>query len=366
MEESHGAGVLNAAVRRLAMAAAALVLFGLGAGAWAAPEMGGYQLGRGYRIGPLTLGGYANLRYTDLEGRPADLTTQDLSLFLGADLAPTWRFFSESELGNALTITDEHTTIDDADFDIERLYLEHDLRPDTRVRIGKFLTPIGRWNLIHADPLVWSVSRPLTTSAAFSRHASGAELIGTRAAGRGSLDYRLFLDATADLDPTQRSEDTFMDVDVQPNPRDAFAHAAGLRLVYRSADDRLELGMSLAHFRLQERPNAKDLVGADLFYTRGGAELTGEALYRESHGDAAGDDYGAFLQLTLPLARRVYAVASHERYKSGLFAEPVDIDRLGLTWRPIAPVSVKLEHRDAHGEERLAPDGWLAALSLLL
>lgn len=328
----------------------------------------GYRLGRGYRLDSLgvTLGGYANFRYENLEGRKAAFTPQDLSLFLGAELTPTWRFFSESEIGNAFTVTGAGLSGSGREFDVERLYLEHDLSTGLRLRIGKYLTPIGRWNLVHADPLVWTVSRPLTTASAFARHASGAEAIGAFRLGRGTLDYRLFLDDTGDLDPSQRTEEAFLDTDVQPNPRNAFDHGAGVRLVYRSLDDRLQLGFSAAHFKLQDRPNGKNLVGADLFYAVRRAELTGEAVYRESNGDAEGDDRGAFLQLAVPVYGEWFAVASHERYKSGLFPEAADIDRFGVTYRPVPPVSVKIERRETRGEERLAPDGWLLAFSLLL
>ena len=233
------------------------------------PQTTGYQLGRGYHVDSLgvTLGGYANFRYSDLEGQQANFTAQDLSLFVSGDLSTTWRFFSEAEFGNAFTITDHGWSNDDADFDVERLYLEHDLRPRLRVRVGKFLTPIGRWNLVHADPLVWTVSRPLVTAAPFARHAAGAEAIGSVPAGEGTLDYRVFVDDTRQLDPSQRSEQAFPDVTVQPNPRNAFDHGAGLRLLYRSFDDRLQLGFSAAHFRLQDLPNGKDLVAVDGYYT---------------------------------------------------------------------------------------------------
>lgn len=330
---------------------------------------GGYHLGRGYRLASLgvTLGGYANFRYQDLEGEQANFTAQDLSLFVGARLAPTWRLFSESEAGNAVTITSDGVSGRDREFDVERLYLEHDVSTALRLRLGKYLTPVGRWNLVHAAPLVWSVSRPLTTSAPFARHSAGIEALGSlRTGDGGALDYRLFVDDTGDLDPSQRNEDTFMDVNVLPNPRNAFDYAVGGRLVYRTLNDRLQLGFSAADFKLQDRPNNKYLAGADVFYALGGAELTGEAIYRESAGDEDGDDYGGFLQLVLPLYADVYAVASHERYKSGLFDTATTTDRFGLTYRPLPPLSIKLERRETRGEERLAPDGWLLALSVLL
>ena len=332
------------------------------------PRPSAYQLGRGYHVDSLgvTLGGYANFRYSDLEGQQANFTAQDLSLFVSGDLSSTWRFFSESEFGNAFTVTDDGISNGDADFDVERLYLEHDLRAGLRVRVGKFLTPIGRWNLIHADPLVWTVSRPLVTAAPFARHAAGAEAIGSLPAGSGTLDYRVFVDDTRQLDPSQRSERAFMDVSVTPNPRNAFDHGAGLRLVYRSFDDRLQLGFSAAHFRLQDLPNSKDLLAIDGYYTVHRVELSGEAVFRRSHGDEEGDDYGGYLQVVVPIYRGLYAVASHERFKSGLFDDDSDIDRFGLAYRPIPPVSFKIERRETRGEEQLAPDGWLVSLSLLL
>jgi len=344
-----------------------------GAAAWGAvpPALqatGPYRLGRGYHLDSLgiTLGGYVNFRYENTQGQQANLKAHDLSLFLGWRPSPIWRVFSETEVGDAFTIDNDGVSDTGREVDIERLYAEHDLSTGLRVRVGKFLTPIGRWNLIHADPLVWSVSRPLTTSAAFARHASGTEVIGTTAVGKGALDFRAFVDATARLDPSQRTEDAFMDSNAQPNPRNSFDHASGLRLLYRSPDDDLQLGVSAAQFEFQDRPHVKRLAGVDFLYTADGMELTGEGVYRESLGDAEGDDYGAFVQLAVPLGGGFHGVVSHERYRSGLFPRPADIDTAGLTYRPLPPLSIKLERRETRGEEQLAPDGWLLALSVLL
>ncbi|MQM38994.1 hypothetical protein KBTX_03015 [wastewater metagenome] len=331
-------------------------------------EPDGYRLGRGYHVDALglTLGGYADFRYENLEGQRDTLRARDLSVFVSGELAPNWRVFSETEFGDAVTVDSDGISGAGSELEVERLYVEHDLSPGLRLRAGKFLTPIGRRNLIHAAPLAWGVSRPLTTSAPFARHASGLEAIGTTPVGDGALDFHVFLDATERLDNSERTEETFMDSQVQPNPRNAFDHAAGLRLVYRSRDDDLQLGFSVARFRLQDRPNAKRLAGVDFQYTAGGAELTGEGVYRESQGDEEGDDYGAFVQLALPLGGDFYGVASHERYRSGLFSEAADIDTVGVTYRPVPPLSIKLERRETRGEEQLAPDGWLIALSVLL
>ena len=153
-----------------------------------------YELGQGYPLPwlGLTAGGYATLRAGNLEGEPAKAVVKDLSLFLHTDLGPRWHFFTELELGDPMAWSRDGLTTSYAEFDVERLYVDHNLTPGATLRLGKFLTPVGRWNLIHADPLVWSVFRPLTTSAAFARHASGISLLGTLPLADSSLDYQVY------------------------------------------------------------------------------------------------------------------------------------------------------------------------------
>jgi len=327
-----------------------------------------YRLGQGHPLPwlGLTVGGYISVRASSLEGERAELAVQDLSLFLHRDFGARWHFFSEMELGNAFRLTRDGLYTSDSDFDIERLYLDHNLSPKTSLRIGKFLTPVGRWNLVHADPLVWSVSRPLTTGTAFSRHATGVELLGSWPVGLASVDYQLFADDTAELDPSQGNEKAFVEVDPRPNPRNAFDHAAGLQLRYRTFDNGLELGLSLARFTLQDQPRTHNLIGADLLYAREGMELSAEAVRRSLDDGHGADEWGGFVQLVVPLWRSFYAVACHERYRAETFPEPASIDRLGITYRPQPAFSIKLERRETRGEKRAAPDGWLLSIAVLL
>ncbi len=63
--------------------------------------------------------------------------------------------------------------------ELERLYADVYLAPAATLRLGKFLTPIGRWNLIHADPLMWTTSRPLVTFQPFATDTTGGMLYGS-------------------------------------------------------------------------------------------------------------------------------------------------------------------------------------------
>ena len=327
-----------------------------------------YHLGQGYPLPGLglTAGGYASIHLSALDGEPTTLSVSELSLFLHGDPAPTWHFFTELELGDVLSVTKDQTSAFKGDFDVERLYLDHDLSARDRLRLGKFLTPIGRWNQIHADPLVWSVTRPLTTSAAFARHASGMELYGSRALGSGEMDYQFYADATTALDPTEAQEDTFPDVAFQPNPASSFGHGLGLYLRYRNPDDSLQLGFSAARYTLMELPSAKQLLGMDVFYTRSGWELSGEAINRRDESGSGLSDWGGYVQLAAPIADGMHLVATHERYRSALVGDKVEWTGIGLTYRPTSPWSFKIEYRNSHGDAGLMPDGMQFSISVLL
>jgi hypothetical protein len=325
-----------------------------------------YTLGTGYPLPwfGLTAGGYATVRAGNLEGEPVKAVVKDLSLFLSTDFGPRWRFFSEFELGDSIAWSGGGLTTSYAEFDVERLYLDHNLAPWATLRLGKFLTPIGRWNLIHADPLVWSVFRPLTTSAAFSRHATGVALVGTWPRADSSLDYQVYADDSRALGIGPAYEPTYLDAPVIPNPDNVFDHGVGARLCYRILDDALQIGLSAAGFTLEQQPGTKSLVGMDLFYGHSGLELTGEAVYRNSSGPN-GDEWGGFAQLVVPLGRGFFGVLSGELFKAEGYSETTDIQRLGIAYRPIAPVTFKVELQESQGVEQLAPDGWQLSVSVL-
>lgn len=326
-----------------------------------------YELGEGYTLPwlGLTAGGYVSVQASKLEHENAKATVQDLSLFLHGDPTPDWHFFSEIEVSNPLTLTRDGLTTTDADLDFERFYVDYNLAPRHTLRLGKFLTPIGRWNQIHADPLVWTVSRPLTTAAPFARNASGVQLYGSWPLGGSAIDYQAYLDDSALLDPTEGHELTYTDVNVTPNPTSSFRHGGGMRVQYRTIDDAFQMGLSAARYRLKDLPRFKDLVGLDVFYTRNDWELSGESVYRKDEAAGGGKEWGAYLQLVAPIAYDFYAIAYQERYKAQLFSGVLNTTSLGITYRPTPPLSVKLEYRDSWGREQLAPDGWLFSVAVL-
>jgi len=326
-----------------------------------------YSLGQGLNFPQqrLTLGGYLDLKYSDLDRRDWTLGLSALSLFVSKPFGNRWHFFSELEFGDALVLSPDGATGKDAELDLERLYLDYRQARELTWRFGKFLTPVGRWNLIHAAPLVWTPDRPLTTAAGFARHAAGMMLYGDIGLGSNSLDYSLFGDDSEQLDPSQEKELAFEDGPAGLSPRNAFEWAVGGRLVYHFADDAADFGLSYLRSQMEDLAYVTDLYGADLFWTVRRMEFSFEGIYRRQVGQWQPDEYGGFVQAVLPLSDHLYFIGRHERYRAAFQEDIALIESLGLTYRPHRAVSLKLEYRGGNHNEFMAPSGLLGSLAIL-
>ena len=207
-------------------------------GALAKDSGNNYQLGRGYALGDtgIRLGGYASSHLESLGQVPWSLNISDLSLFLTWDNGSKLRFFSELEVEDVLTLGEHQgLTVKHAGFRLERLYLDYLVNDQLAVRVGKILTPVGQWNVVHADPLVWTATRPVATENLFSEHVTGIMLHGSVPVGGRYLDYSVYADHGSTLDP-KHSETPLFD------------NALGVHLRYH-IDDNLKLGFPMLILR---------------------------------------------------------------------------------------------------------------------
>ncbi|TMB17121.1 MAG: hypothetical protein E6J71_15055, partial [Deltaproteobacteria bacterium] len=215
-----------------------------------------YTPGRGLRVGDtgLTLGGYGALDLTRDDGGPATFTFEDLSLFFIWDPTKRLHLFSELDV-----VEQDEPDVARRTFQTERLYGDLAAFDWLNLRVGKFLTPVGRWNLIHARPLVWTTSRPLVTELPFDRFTTGAMLFGSRFPGTGTLTYSLYGQFT----------DQF---DAEPEPQ-AVDRSVGGRLEYASLGG-WSVGGSYLSFT--DAGRWRHLTGLDTLWQRGPLELMGE------------------------------------------------------------------------------------------
>jgi len=312
-----------------------------------------YHLGQGLRVGNtgLTLGGYGSVRYEDLRRRSPQLTVSALSMFLSWETGTRVRFFSEVELEDLIVVQGEHAFgMRNQGVELERMYADVYLSEVATLRLGKFLTPVGRWNLIHADPLVWTTSRPLVSIQPFAPDTTGAMLYGTLQSLGKDLEYSVYLELTDDLNPNQREG--------------PFSEAIGMHLATHLGPT--ELGVSYAHFeREQEQTEQQNLFGLDFLWTHQRMEVTGEFLYRVGTRGPDRDEWGLFMQGAIPLSARLFALARYEFFVPRGPFPGVHLWIPALAFRPLPPLVARAEYSFAHDNAARIPEGFAASVALL-
>jgi len=324
-----------------------------------------YSLGQGlYFPGVgLRVGGYADFNFYSVQGTKTSYNVRDLSLFLTQDIGTRWQLFAEIEASNPVNSTGR-TDVDNAEIDIERLYADYHATPYINFRVGKFLTPVGEWNLVHADPLTWTVSRPLSTSAAFARHANGAMMFGTVPVHGNDLEYWVFADDSKDLSIGRDQDNAYTNFGTTETLQNNFRQAVGGRVLYHMLDDSLTVGASALNYELESPRQKYFLSGIDFSWTTRYVDFTGEAIYRSS-ADHIPDERGGFVQAEVPVWRRLYFIERYERYRSSATAQTSTIRTTALNFKPTEGVVLKVEYRDGSHNEVLAPTGWLASVAVL-
>jgi hypothetical protein len=289
------------------------------------------------------------------------LDLRDLSLFATWKPVVRWLLFAEAEVEDAFSIDDRGLNASDAELTLERFYLDYIHRSWLSWRAGKFLTPVGRWNNVHADPLVWTVTRPLVTELPFASHATGLAARGTRQSDASTLDYIVYVDDSEDFDPANGETD-FEGINL-PGQSNDFNQAAGLQLRYYLLDDQVEIAASYAHFTMHDQPGDKQLAGLDFYWSVRGYELSSELVYRFNEGPQS-NEWGGFLQGVMPLVGGLNLYGRYEDYEAHSRTVDTRMWIAGLAWRPTPPVTFKLEWRDVDNQ-RLLPGGWLASMAVL-
>jgi len=314
----------------------------------------GYQLGRGYALGNtgIRLGGYASMHSEGFGQVPWSFNVSDASLFVTWDNGSKLRFFSELEVEDAISAGQHQgLTASKANFRVERLYLDYLATENLSVRIGKILTPVGQWNLIHADPLVWTSTRPVATDNLFAEHATGLMVQGTVPIGEQSLDYSVYGDYSSTLDPA-RTEPPFFD------------NAVGARLRYNVSDN-LKIGFSYVDFALQDSRTIRNhLAGLDVAWSHQRFAVNSEIVFRNNDAAVNNNAWQGYIQGVCPLAGQFYAVGRYE-----FFDQPNrqfgQVGVFGLAYRPRPPLTLKLEYRLGQHNRDLAPNGLYASFSVL-
>ena len=358
--------------------------------------------------GPFRLGGYGSLLVglndaqagAPAAGVPADgLAGSAVALLVSG--TPLARLSYFGELDGALRSWENWPGREEQHgWEVDRLYLEFAAADAFRVRVGRFLTPVGQWNELHADPLTWTPLRPLTTYRAFAKSVTGLMAAGTLPLGSRDAGYALFLAPVPAPGPRDQ-ETSFVSsaggrvaVEVLPNLFLGASAVAFRASRPRAADEDSaetesgngtggDSGASDAWLRAraagvataaagtgeletadrEEDTGARKLVGADLSWTLGRLELLAEATALSAQGVRPAER-GGFAQAAVPLLGPVFLVLRSEVY-TPVVRGSLRIQTLGLTARPTPHLTLKLERQLTSRPSTRAADGWFASASAI-
>ncbi len=316
-----------------------------------------YFTGRGLRLGRtgLTIGGFSTFEIEREEGGPGVFALDSINFLTLFEPIDALRGFAEIEVGDLFRVeTDSDDVHSDPDVQIERLYGDYIHGDALSARFGKFQTPIGRWNLVPAEPFVWTTTQPLIVEFGFDEYTTGGALFGSLFPASGIVNYWLYGQALDPLDP-QSDE----------NPVD---RSIGGRLEYGGRRGDWSVGAS---FQASEKNNAwSQLGGLDAFWQIGGLEFQSEFLI--SRGNIPDRDvWGIYTQgvydlgeLFAPL-RRLYLVGRYEHFDPNESNRDTDLWDVGFTWMPRRFLILKAGYRFAERQTEDGPRGLTASISVV-
>jgi hypothetical protein len=317
---------------------------------------GDYQLGQGLAVGDrFFLSGYANVVVDAPQNGASAFVLDDLSLFVTGRINQWLNPFLEAEVSGLTLARQGDGPRSSGHFVPERFYDDALLTASDTLRIGKMLAPVGDWNLIHAAPLVPTVTRPLTTQRGFSEYASGASWLHENAFG-GRAAWQLYW---------QPGNDWYRRPEAIA-PR-SYKDVLGAHFNWSLGFDD-KVGLSYQRGRLAQTGETYDLIGANVRKTFGALSLEAEAIRSQWHGElgpAHDDEWGCYALADYAFAGRWHAILEGERFQDHRLDVQSRNTLIGVAYRPQAAVAWKLEHVRQTGDSQDIPTGWFASFSVM-
>jgi len=310
-----------------------------------------YRAGRGLHFSSLGLniGGFGTLEFDREEGSPGELAFDGLNFLILYEPIEYFHAFAELEVGDLFQVeTNSDDLHSDPTFNVERLYGDFSLHDPFNLRVGKFQTPVGRWNLVPAEPFIWTASDPAVFERAFDEHQTGAAFFGSVYPGSNALRYWVYGQFIDPLDP-----------DSDPKPAD------------RSVGGRVELGDSSevwslgASFLSAERDGDWSYLGGlDGQLQLGGLELTSEFVYQR--GDIRERRiWDIYVQAVYEVLPGFHLVGRYERFDPSGSSEDADIFDLGVAWIPLHYLILKADYRLSDHQNEQVRRGLSMSFSVL-
>jgi len=292
-----------------------------------------YEIGEGFQVGelPLYVGGYFSLdyRFKDSKSR---YRIDDLA-FLAYGNYEKLSYMAEFEYKEFYTLSEtdnEYTSEQDTTLHTERLYLDYTFNENFILRVGKYNSPVGFWNLLPINVLRDTTSSPISTERIFPKFTTG--LYGSYTTySEGELKIDTMLQHNDDFD------ETYNNYVIDEH------YALGITYSLEEMDFKINIGTFDNYLPGNTTRNLHYIL-ASFKYETEEYQVMSEFGSQRSNGSFT-TKYAGYLQGVYHLSEQHSTILRLESYDDNFYNLQDEMAILGYVYRPLYPIAIKAEYQ---------------------
>lgn len=291
-----------------------------------------YQLGKGVQVGslPFYLGGYFSVDYRNLDGENR-YRVDDLAI-LGYGSYEKLSYMLELEFKEFYVETHKNDMVEikkDTNLHAERVYIDYNFNENYMLRVGKYNSSIGFWNLLPVNVLRETTSNPVSSNILFPKFTTGLNAAySSYDSGEFKIDVML-----------QNNED----IDDEYNNYKIDNHY-GFGISYEKDDFTLKFNSGYFHKTKDEIPNNLYYFLISSRYESEKFQILTEIGSQKSK-DEFTTNFAGYIQGVYRFTEEHLGVVRVESYDDVSTNTNDNLAIFGYTYRPLYPIAIKTEYQ---------------------
>ncbi len=304
----------------------------------------------------INVSGYAKFTVEAPDKASTSVALDDLSIFVSGKFNRWFNPFLEAEAYNMeIWKESDGFQFNNVHLVIERFYNDMQLTDDDTLRVGKMLASINHWNIVHAAPLVWTSTRPVTSDYARANYITGLQLRHEFDALSGhSLEVYV-----------QPAED--FNHKVLSSHERQYETIAGARWIAHEDLD-YYVGVAFQHAQVAHSDEVRNSISIDGNWQHELFELESELLFthiQTKEEQQHGNDWGGYVQMAVPIVDKFSLITRYEHFEFAEKMEPMNAELGGVVYRPVPSLSFKLEWQQTQGSASHNQTGLYSSIAVL-
>jgi len=300
--------------------------------------------------------GYLKLVFQAPNNQPTAIEMDDLSLFVSAHINRWFNPFIEAELYSIpLWESGQGLQFNQAKFTIERLYNDIQFDEENTLRLGKFLSPVSRWNILHAAPLVWTTNRPIATRYSFANYISGLNI---------RHEFDLFSGHALEF-----YWQPYQEFYAKPTTKQDRHYQTVLGAAWILQDDiSAYYAFNVQYADVKDRRENRTTLSFDAFLHRDYFDFETQWLVTFVDSNQAqhhAQDWGGYTQFSVPIPLDLHIISRYEHFQFSDKTVANNTLLTGLVYRPYSKLSLKLEWQQTWGSVYKNGTGLYASVAVL-